>query len=118
MISNTDISKKYDLLIDTLIMSCSDLGVTTTDEIEDYLEELEGDYYTFFDRANLIELYNAGLLNDWQLEKIGLLKNKIGDIPVSFWNEKSFKIEPQWSEVRILSNHILNSIGITKRKID
>jgi hypothetical protein len=114
---NIELSKKYNLLVDTLIMACPTIGIISDDDIGDYLEELEGDYYTFFDHINLVDLHNAGVLNDLQMKNIVSLKQMIGNIPTSLWQIEAVKTDVYWTEVRQSANEILNSIGISRRKL-
>lgn len=110
-------SKIYELLVDTLIMVCPDITIVSDSDIEDYLSELEGDYYTFFDIASLSQLYLNGLLSENQMNKIVELKNTINEIPLMFWNVECFQKEIYWKKARQLANDILNSLGISKRQI-
>ena len=110
-IENQHINKMYELLLSTLKMACPDLQIVSDDELKDNLEELEGDYYTFFYHDNLIPMVEKGLLNDTQVQNIELLRNLISNINSKSWNIDSFKTEDVWSEVRTMSKNILTNIN-------
>ena len=114
---NLDLLKTYDFLIDTLIMVCPDYTIVTDDKIEGYLQELEGDFYTFFDYNSLSLLFNGGILNTDQVNEITRLKSMLLGIPANFWNLKSFKEDTKWKDCRFLATKVLNSLGIEKRKV-
>ena len=113
----TELSRVYNLLVDVLIMVCPDFNIISDSEIEDYLSELEGDYYTFFDTISLLPLQEGGILTKNQMNNIVELKNLINRIPVALWNKDDFKKDAYWEEARKCSNDILNSLGISKRQI-
>lgn len=72
-------------------MICPDLNVISGIEIEDYLSELEGDYYTFFDIVGLLPLHQGGMLTADQMNNIAELKNVINKIPVALWHKDAFR---------------------------
>lgn len=103
----------FDLLVDTLIMVCPDFNTTSDSEIEEYLSELEGDYYSFFDKVSLMPLCKNGILTENQMNSIVDLKNIINSIPPALWNKESFQNNSKWKIASELSNNILNSLGIS-----
>ena len=108
----------YILLIDTLIRICAAFESTVDEEIEDYLEELEGDYYTFFDKINIIPLQKANLLTDIQFEMIVTLKKDISSISPNLWNKVSIKKDLLWNKVVKEADDILNSLDVSRRKVE
>ena len=112
-----ELLKVYNLLVDALIMVCPDFNIISDSEIEDYLSELEGDYYTFFDMISLLPLQQDGMLTKDQMNNIAELKNVISKIPVDLWNKDAFRKDIYWEEARKRSNDILNSLGVFKRQI-
>ncbi|MGN8055097.1 hypothetical protein ACTJKN_02415 [Pedobacter sp. 22163] len=112
-----ELSNVHNLLVDALIMVCADLNAISDSDVEDYLRELEGDYYTFFDMSNLLPLQEGGMLTRDQIDNIAALKIVINKIPVALWNKDAFRNDSHWEEARKLSNSILNSLGVSKRQI-
>ncbi|NOW95866.1 hypothetical protein [Mucilaginibacter sp. SG564] len=113
-----NLANGYNLLIDTLIMVSPDFEKITKKEIEGYIEELEGDYYTFFDHINLIPLQNLGLLNDFHIEQITILKHIISNIPAHLWNNADFRDNSMWMKAREVADNLLSSLGVSKRIIE
>ena len=98
-------------------MICPSFENTTDEEIKDYLDELEGDYYTFLDYNALEPLRNANLLDDIQVNRIVGLKDDIKIITPDLWNITSFKTDPKWVVVRNSAESVLDSMNISKRKL-
>lgn len=65
----------FDNLVNTLTMLSPDFEDIGSDKIKDYLEELEGDYYSFLDHDVVTPLRDNGLLNDIQTNNIVKLKS-------------------------------------------
>lgn len=112
-----DISKIYELLVDSLIMICSDSTISS-DTVEEYLSELEGDYYTFFDRANTMSLYEAKILDMKQVDMVALLKDSINSMPKNVWNPQDFRENAAWEKARKLAEDILKQLGVERRAIE
>jgi len=102
----------YELLVDTLMMISPNLESATDDDIDGYLEELEGDYYTFLDLNAITPLREADLLTDQQVENITQLKAFMNTIAPSLWNISSFKKDVNWLNAREQANDILKSLNI------
>lgn len=109
---NTDLLGKYDFVVDTLKMLCTNFENSSDNELADYLEEIEGDHHTFFDQSVIKQLLKANLFNDLESKKTMLLKSLIGSIPPNMWNVAAFKIYPTWIEARVMAQDILNSLGL------
>lgn len=118
MLPDTQLLRLYDYFIDTLIYSCPVFENLNDDSIDFYLAELEGDAHTFLFIDNLIKLKEAGMLDDVQVEKATYLREKIFAIPSGLWRKGPFQTDEQWRVVSLLANDILNSLGISKRKIE
>jgi hypothetical protein len=117
-ILNNELLKKYNFLVDTLIMAAVDLEAISDEKIAAILAELEGDYYTFLYPSNLEIFEKNKILNNDQIQKIIELRVKIDLISPKLWNVDDFKKNPAWYEVKKLSKKILTSMNITKRKVD
>ena len=115
---NETIIKNYNLLVDTLLMASPDITRLDDDKLNNYLEELEGDYYTFLDMGTTELLVNEKIINISQQEAIFQIKLEINKIKPEFWNIESFKTDVQWINVSLASKEVLKSMGIQKTKID
>jgi hypothetical protein len=107
----------YNWTIDTIIRSTYDLGAPDA-EIQDAIEELEGDYIAYIHENSLAWLKEKSILNKDQLNSIEELRSKISRISSDLWNVQEYRNNIKWKEIHQLANKILNSKGIKKRRID
>jgi hypothetical protein len=97
-------------------MLCPDFERIDRDTIEYYLQELEGDYYSFLDYSSVSLLKNYGLLNAIQADKIVALKEYISSIPANLWNKNSFEVDLKWQKVHDQACDILRSLNVKGNK--
>lgn len=113
-----NIINSYNLLIDTLIMSSPDFDIISDTELEEYLEELEGDYYAFLHDNNVQIFVKMGLLTTSEAAKIVQVRALIENIVPELWKINSFKVNEDWIRVHALAKEIRESLGVKKGKID
>lgn len=118
MKSSNEADKQYELLVDTLIMISPDFCSMTDDDCDIYLQELEGDYWSFLDPANTTPLVEEGLLSDAQALVISELKATMTNIDPALWRKRFYYNHPDWDAVRIIAESLLASLGVTRRKVD
>ncbi|MET3981611.1 hypothetical protein ABIB62_004227 [Mucilaginibacter sp. UYP25] len=117
MNKDINILKLHDLLINTLNIITPNLSETSDSKLDYYLEELEGDYYTFLDYNNVKLLFESNLLSSDHVEKITKLKVMINDLPTSLWNTTSFRLDLRWKEIQSAAHNILESLKNTPSDI-
>ncbi|MBS7566961.1 hypothetical protein KHS38_21330 [Mucilaginibacter sp. Bleaf8] len=112
MSSQKQLSITYNFLIDTLIMASSNFKTLNDEQVEDHLEELEGDAHSFFDYNAVYPLRAAGLICQFQLEQITNLKAIISKISEKLWHKQAFRSNIEWIEVHEAADKILSSLNV------
>jgi len=109
------LERRFEFVIDTLIMISPDFSSLDFEVIDDYLKELEGDYISFLDINCVGILAEYNIISDLHKNEIVNLKAMIASIPSKLWNVKDFMEDNQWQNVRKISEDILKSLNIKKR---
>ncbi|MBL4669153.1 MAG: hypothetical protein JKY30_07810 [Flavobacteriales bacterium] len=94
-----------------LLLPKKELDNSFLSSIQFQLEELEGDYHTFFHEDNLQDLCNDGLISDELVVRVREIKNRIDNIDSLLWNPMDFINSEEWKEVRGIA------VGILKEEI-
>ncbi len=99
--------------LNLLLLPKKEPNIPYLSTIQIQIEELEGDYYTFFHKGNLEKLHREGYLSLEVARKIEKLKNMIDDFDRSIWNPKDFVDNDRWKAVRgdiveILKEEMIN----------
>lgn len=114
---NIDSEKLLTLVFDTVKMVSSFSQTFTDDEIEEQLNELDGDSHTFLHYDNLIILHNAKLLSDDSLKNLSTLREKTKAIPTFKWTIRDFKENNAWDNVKHLADVILKDNFNSKKNL-
>ena len=69
-------------------------------EIEEKLNELEGDYYTFLNNVNLRKLSDSNLIDSDIVVLIDEIRQQISNVKPSLWNPTDFIKSHEWFEIR------------------
>ena len=106
--SNKNVNEIFKCLINTIeSLSYNNLS---DDGIDDVLEELEGDYYTFMHIDNLKILEHNGCITIDNTVLILDLREKIQALPPNLWNNYDFKNSIKWHYIRNDAVKILKEI--------
>lgn len=107
------ITEKYDLFIDTLNLTLLPLkknGVPYLEMIQNQLEELEGDYYTFLYEDFILLLIKYNYLPKEVFDKVNDIREKISKISPENWNSDDFINNQKWIDIRILVIAVFKNI--------
>ena len=86
--------------LNLLLLPAKEFGTPYLSTIQLQLEELEGDYHTFFYEKNLIKLHDEGYFSFEVINKIKKIKNRIDSFDESIWNPKDFVDNDKWKAIR------------------
>ncbi len=86
--------------LNLLLLPAKEFNVPYLSTIQIQLEELEGDYYTFFHENSLKKLHEEDCLSLEVIRKIEKVKGIIDDFDKSIWNPKDFVDNNKWKSVR------------------
>lgn len=86
--------------LNLLLLPAKEFGTPYLSTIQNQLEELEGDYHTFFYEKNLKKLHDEGYFSFEVVSKIEKIKNIIDDFDKSIWTPKDFVNDNQWKSIR------------------
>lgn len=102
---NKTMNEKYTLFINTLnliLLPVKEMDVPYLVSIQSQLEELEGDYYTFFHQDFIFELVKNGYLSEQAVDRVQAIRLKISKIEIAHWNGESFINNEEWKSIRCL----------------
>lgn len=97
---------KFVLFINTInliLLPPKEIGISYIASIQNQLEELEGDYYTFLHKDYILEFLKKGYLSHPAIDKIERIRLKISEIRSSYWNTQDFIDHYEWVEIRSLT---------------
>jgi hypothetical protein len=100
---NKIMEKEYTLLIDTLnllILPEKEIGISYISSIQYKLDELEGDYYTFFHKDNILRLVPFVSLSKETIYTFDKIRIQISEIEKQLWNPLDFINNVRWQNVR------------------
>jgi hypothetical protein len=110
--------KLFDLFKDTLIMLANnkpdikgrsiDEGLGLEDIIKNYLDELEGDVYTFLHQNNLEQLENDSLISGEIIRLASSLREAILSLPKELWTVKAYQEDIEWERIHLSARTILD----------
>lgn len=107
-------SLKFEYLVNTLnliLLPKMDVYENYLSLVNSNLEELEGDYYTFFHENNIDELVTQKIINPKVKECISNLRTKIKELDATIWDANSFIFSEEWSEIRNMTLKVIISIN-------
>jgi hypothetical protein len=78
------------------------------DVIQYYLDELEGDTYTFLHFGNLKQLLDYGFISSEIFQLASELREVVQVLPIRSWTVKYYKEDLQWRNIHSLAQAILN----------
>ena len=96
---------EYELLIDTLnlvVLPKKEKGISYASSIQDQIDELEGDYYTFLHKDNILHLVSVGRVSKESINALELIRRQISEIENSLWNPLDFINHIKWQQSRNL----------------
>jgi hypothetical protein len=100
-----DINELYTQFVITL-ETLSSTSKMTDEGIGEALEELEGDYYTFFHSDNVSGLFSKALISFDDVTDICTLRSKIQEIPADLLTVENYRASAEWRLVRDLADRV------------
>ena len=106
------LGKKFEWFIDTLEKSGMFILELSDEEIETFIfEDLTVGITSFFNRNNLIELKENGMIDESIEKKAYLLRKKVLNIDnTSLWNINSVRQSSEWLDIFKLSDELRKNL--------
>ncbi len=103
IMSMNRITNKEKIALLNQALNYIDEDLTNESLISANLEELEGDYYTFFNPSFTVELKDGYEVSELTKSGLDFLFYLIGSINAGLWNVKSYKSEAIWADIRLVA---------------
>ena len=105
--------KFYVLFIDTLnlfLLPKKEITISYKSTIQNSLDELEGDYFTFLFKEEINKLFKAGYIKNETVQKIETVREAVGNLEKTLWEPDKFINDVKWKIIRELVIDILNTL--------
>ena len=101
---------KYLLVISTLnlfFLPIKEVNISYSNSIQNQLNELEGDYFTFLHKDYIKEVTNTTKIEIDLIDKIEEIRLKISGFESSLWNPAAFVYNADWIDIRFMVLDVL-----------